>query len=394
MTTNSLPKVVASRLGAHLGYLDGLRGLMALWVVIGHACSSTGMNSVPIVRSPKYAVDAFMILSGFLMTYHYQLRASAEPWTSWRTWLAFYVRRFFRIAPLYYVALIPACWMQPQFAAWRQTINATLGFDGAPAQSPVISSENVIVHVTYLFGLLPKYHASLVLPDWSLSLEMQFYLLFPFIMLARLRFGLAQVSLALTAVWLYATSARFGFGSSFVQPSALPLSILWFVIGIVWAASYVASSRQRSRWIGLSACSLSFVSADLHDIVLVFFFGFVIFARGEGAIGKVALRIRSMLSGSVFKMLGNVSYGVYLIHLLILVPIAYFLLTQAHFSSKTRFIVALASTVSISYLVAWGLTRVEELGIKLGKRLSCSVLPIRKGSDGGDMVLVGAGYQQ
>src|SRR5271154_7061119 len=39
-----------------LGALDGLRGLMSLWVVVGHVCGFSGLQSIPVLRSPHYAV--------------------------------------------------------------------------------------------------------------------------------------------------------------------------------------------------------------------------------------------------------------------------------------------------------------------------------------------------
>jgi peptidoglycan/LPS O-acetylase OafA/YrhL len=47
------------------------------------------------------AVYAFMVMLGFLMALHFRLREQQDPWQSPRTWWIFYVRRFFRIAPLY-----------------------------------------------------------------------------------------------------------------------------------------------------------------------------------------------------------------------------------------------------------------------------------------------------
>lgn len=161
---------------------------MCLWVLVGHTCRQTGFR-IPVLRSPSYAVNGFMILSGFLMAYHAILRSKTEPWTQPGTWFTFYIRRYFRISVLYYLLLIPAYLLSDYFIRWRTVIDSVLHIPDRPLTLQPYSPQDLLLHVTYLFGLFPKYHASNVLPDWSLSLEMQFYLLFPLFMLLVVRFG-------------------------------------------------------------------------------------------------------------------------------------------------------------------------------------------------------------
>jgi peptidoglycan/LPS O-acetylase OafA/YrhL len=83
-----------------IGFLDGLRGLASAWVVAGHACILTGFR-VPVVQSPNYAVDLFMLISGFLMYFQAHLRAGKEPFEHYSSWVFFWIRRFFRLSPIY-----------------------------------------------------------------------------------------------------------------------------------------------------------------------------------------------------------------------------------------------------------------------------------------------------
>ncbi|MEI9997915.1 MAG: acyltransferase family protein [Verrucomicrobiota bacterium] len=53
--------------------LDGLRGIAALWVLVGHGMLLTGFY-VPIFVAADLGVDLFILLSGFLMVFQYQLR--------------------------------------------------------------------------------------------------------------------------------------------------------------------------------------------------------------------------------------------------------------------------------------------------------------------------------
>ena len=81
---------------SHLGYLDGLRGGAALWVVVAHCGIWGGWSFLP---NPKIAVEIFMVMSGYLMAYHYAAAELKGPVNTWQTAKAFWLRRFFRIAP-------------------------------------------------------------------------------------------------------------------------------------------------------------------------------------------------------------------------------------------------------------------------------------------------------
>ena len=357
----------------HLGPLDGLRGLMAFWVLFGHVSHSTGMESVPVLRSAHYAVDGFMLLSGFLMTWHYVLRAPKEPWTSWRTWSAFYIRRYFRISPLYYLLLIPSFAMLGLYAHWEQASSAILTVANTLATVVPVDLSNVLSHLSYAFGLLPRFHASLPLPDWSISLEMQFYLVFPFLMLFVLRFGWVAFSAVATAIWLAANSSTLGYAHMFSQPSPLPMSLLWFVIGMVWAGTFAANQKLQLRWI-LLGCLLAVISRDPHDIILVFVFAWILFAQKRILLGGLADAARRVLSCKAAKFMADASYSVYLTHLLILRPIAYFLLTKTHLSTTGQWAIALVITTVCSYGAAIALRPIEKWGISVGRQLSRKVV--------------------
>ncbi len=356
-----------------LGSLDGLRGLMCLWVVAGHACSHTGFEYIPVLRSPHYAVNGFMIVSGFLMTYHYILRSGREPWTLPSTWAAFWTRRYFRITPLYYTLLIPAWLFRGQFAFWRDGIDKAVGITDRTLHTPA-GATNILLHLTYLFGLSPTYHASLILPDWSLSLEMQYYLMFPLLMLLVLRWDWTPFSLVAASVWLIAWWPAVGMAQRFIQPSPLPLSLLWFVIGMIWGAAILEDDSRRSRRMIILGCCLSLLSLDLHGIVLVTAFCWILFSEGILTLGGAASRVRAALAGRTSVRLAEGSYSVYLTHLLILTPLAWWLCIYTSLSPELRFTIAFSLTAVASYGLAIPLERIEKWGIGVGRQLSRRLL--------------------
>ena len=148
-------------------YLDMLRAVAAFWVLCAH-CLIWSDNGV-FAPDPKLAVDVFMILSGVLMA------RTARPGV-WR----FYVRRFLRIAPAYYAALALAVLCAPWFLGGYQALYDAhpLGATYNPART-TYTLPNLAIHASLLFGVLPRYSFATMLPDWSLSLEWQFYLACP-----------------------------------------------------------------------------------------------------------------------------------------------------------------------------------------------------------------------
>ncbi|BEN31331.1 hypothetical protein SMKC034_25470 [Serratia marcescens] len=145
--------------------LEGLRGLASLWVVLGHICILTRFQ-IPILSDPAIGVDLFILLSGYLMAKNYVERKEQEPWNDSSTFKKFWARRFFRIAPLYYVLLVLAIAFGSYFGEARDIIGHF--YSETQTNSSRYSDHsfmNVFTHVTFMFGFLPNYSFNTVLPD-------------------------------------------------------------------------------------------------------------------------------------------------------------------------------------------------------------------------------------
>jgi len=137
----------------YLGYLDGIRGGAAFWVLVAHCGIWGGWIRVP---DPKNAVDIFMIMSGYLMAYHYMARENKEPVNTWPTAGKFWVRRFFRIAPLYYLIIVTAFLLAPWVREGRlvlQGANPQFWSQHATYDPQQIhyTVTNFFMHVTFLY---------------------------------------------------------------------------------------------------------------------------------------------------------------------------------------------------------------------------------------------------
>ena len=378
-SSDATPLVPRDTAKTHLGVLDGLRGAMALWVLGAHAAGATGFT-FPLLERPGTAVDIFMFISGLLMAYHFRLREGAEPWHLPTTWCKFYIRRFFRIAPAYYLLLTTAFIFRAQLFGAFATIVSTYRPAGFPFPfvTPPLTWLDALSHYTFVFGLIPKYVNDTCLPDWSISLEMQFYLAFPFIMLAYRRLSYFWATLLFLASWV-AANALFGVyvGSApkllgtFPQPSFLLLKLNCFIIGI------------------LVAEALFWRSSNWPKATILFLGAFAVTLKGTSLVFQVACLLSCMvLLGAhwttpailgrlpfrrIVSFFADTSYGVYLSHPFYMLPISTFLLRHpayAQLPAPAKFAVLMLVVSTLCYPMAFLLFRfVETPGIAYGRRL-------------------------
>lgn len=358
----------------HLPWLDGLRGIAALWVVLHHTFILVGGRGVPVLSWGKLAVDLFMVLSGFLMAHHYLLRRASRPWEDVATWRDFWARRWFRISPLYFVLLAAALLLGPFIGAQRDLIAQVWPATAtAAARYNDSSLTNVFMHASYLFGAFPAYAFRTALPDWSIGLEMQFYLAFPVLMLILHRFGAVRAGAVLIALCLVLRWTFPNFFRSFPMPSFLPLKLYVFILGI-WMALALASKKPGKYLLAsIGVCTLYVAverSTEAVGRVVVVLALFYMVLQSASAVHH---RIAHVLSNRAARFMGETSYGLYLLHLLIAIPVAGWLSTVPEFLAlhlAVRLVLCAVIVAVPSYLGAWVLyTFIEMPGIAMGKRL-------------------------
>lgn len=160
---------------AHIPELDGLRGLAILLVIICHYVASAGHGSLGFWPSRMLdalaagwsGVDLFFVLSGFLIG-GILLDARDAP----HYFRAFYLRRVFRILPIYYLWII----------LFVGVVISGLAF--LPGKLPVTRQDLFRVPIQLLFLQnffigMPHFQWVWFVVTWSLAIEEQFYLLAP-----------------------------------------------------------------------------------------------------------------------------------------------------------------------------------------------------------------------
>ena len=150
-----------------LDYIDILRGIAILMVMLVH--TSQPVNGVSqlvgdIVRYGQMGVQLFFVASAYTLCFSRVKRAEEK-----RPLIFFWIRRFFRIAPLYYVAMIA------YFLA--ESNMHILALIKMPYSQ--YNFETIVANVLFLHGFVPSANNNIVPGGWSIGTEMAFYLLFP-----------------------------------------------------------------------------------------------------------------------------------------------------------------------------------------------------------------------
>jgi peptidoglycan/LPS O-acetylase OafA/YrhL len=164
----SLPDAQYRTETGKLDCIDALRGIAALSIFIYHIYGTIGIITnwaYPIQILPERFIDLtlagiplFFILSAFTLYLSLDSRAGEK-----RKFSKFYLRRFFRIAPLFYLLLI------------------IVVLDSLIIQKAVPSWQDILVNFTFTFNLVPQYSMSLFSDGWTVGVEMLFYIVLPLV---------------------------------------------------------------------------------------------------------------------------------------------------------------------------------------------------------------------
>ncbi|MFP2906224.1 acyltransferase family protein [Pyxidicoccus sp. 3LFB2] len=179
-------------LKGHLPVLDGVRGLAVLLVVFFHTTHLSADNAVGkatwwLAGAGWMGVDLFFVLSGFLIT-GILWEAKGQPYY----FRNFYMRRFLRIFPLYYLALAVSFLVLPALAG-RLHLDDRITTEGATWY---------LLYLSNFYQLWGDTTHPILGVVWSLAIEEQFYIVWPFLIAAvsyrgAIRLCLATIALAL-----------------------------------------------------------------------------------------------------------------------------------------------------------------------------------------------------
>ena len=353
--------------------LDGLRGLLALYILAGHTLPYVRLPSVLLgigvfVSHGRGAVDLFFSLSGLVIIGSLD-QIAVKPQPVWRFLLA----RAGRLLPVYFLALILAavvlCLGDPFTSmSWLPPGGPPREIQQAGWPSPWFW--HLAVHLLLLQGimppmLLPNGEFSILGPAWSLSTEWQFYALMA---LALALCGVRVTGPAALRCWIIVLLMLGGLGLTMAAlplewqfgRAFLPLESWYFALGIASFAWLRSPDDGRARlFFALTlaaACLLSWATTRI-DAVLVPLAWVLCLACQTGPARPGAARAAfsqgyRVLTCPLLLWAGRISYSLYLTHAPVQRLLMLWLAPRAD-GDWTRFTLAwLGPAVALPLLVA------------------------------------------
>jgi len=338
---------VPERPRLQLTFLDGLRGLAALFVVVHHARMllwegySSGYKIHPQLYSTPtklvmalfmafanghVAVLFFFVLSGFVIHLKYAATLNETP-AARLDWLDYAWRRIKRLYPPLIFALL--------LTSVLDALGGHFGFPiyGQPTPYPNINRNVIPVHDAWtLLGNLAFLMQSHVRvwgtngPLWSLHYEWWFYVLYPVFCLMSRRSILPATGFIVVLFGLsFVPSLWHG---SFLQ-GIFGLMLSWW-LGVLLAESYVGRLRVPFRplalllLVGPLALVWPHAPSDAADTLYAFSFaGLLALCFDRLQTGKLPVFLERL------KPLGDLSYSLYVIHFPILALMSGWLMSRS-----------------------------------------------------------------
>lgn len=366
MASNSVSeKHVLTKEFVRYNFIDSLRGWAILGVLLAHV-SIVGNTDYPAwltnltyLHVGPRGVQLFFIISALTLCLSWTKRKDKEK-SPLRN---FYIRRFFRIAPLFYLFILYFLFSKDYF-------------NGNPEH---ITSANIFATYLFVNGLVPAWINNIVFGGWTIAVEMMFYLIFPYLVNKIASF---KVAIVLTAVsMVLAQGLRLALNSTLFFSTTyptytfefFPTQFPVFLIGIAlfWALKSGLNLNNK-KFILYAFVILTSL------LILQFLFGYPIIAGHyiySIFFGVVAFllffRPVKLLVNPLTMHLGKVSYSMYLCHFPVLLLMQkYGLVNFLPKYPELNFLVQFALLLLISASIATVLYHfIERPGQLLGKKL-------------------------
>ncbi|GAB3568163.1 acyltransferase [Spirosoma luteolum] len=295
----------------HMPQLDALRTFAVLLVVIYHWFpTGEGINRLP---NGTIGVMVFFVVSGFLITrilLGNRNRIATGRTTLGDTYRNFFIRRALRIFPLYYLVITFVWLVLPQAS----------DIDTHPLYY-YLYGYNILLHQTGNWS-------DVLSPFWTLGVEEQLYLVWPWVVLLTPRPVFKTVVLVLIGMGVLFRGI--GYLTGDLDGVLTPASFDAFGLGALWAWTVterpdtVPTFLSRLTWVAVAALVLLtalLLTLPGDHLLIVLFQRLLIsvvalWLVAQASIGFTGLP-GAVLNNGALQYIGRISYGIYVFHMLV-----------------------------------------------------------------------------
>lgn len=270
--------------------LDGLRAFCIIFTLLNH------VGQVPFFIKGSIGVYIFFPLSGFLIT---NILMSGTDFKS------YYIKRFFRIVPLYYIALSVTLILAYFGSVLNFGDDKTSQINEMLIPSILFSRELVFAHpAPTLFG-----------QAWTIGIEEKFYLIFPFFILLTRR---KILNLLYSCILLFSIFFLLGDLIKILNPNGY-IAILFGVIQAIFLKKKIILPPL-----------FSFLLVIISYLIIIFYESSILLISLSSSFLIVSLYtnnesiLSKFLRLGYLPYLGKLTYSIYLFHVVIFYPIKVF----------------------------------------------------------------------
>ena len=319
--------------------IQGLRAIAVLFVWLFHLNSN-------ILPGGFIGVDIFFVVSGFLITSITLIQKENNKFS----FAKFYFSRIRRIVPAYYVfLLVISCltlylYIPVDIAEYTRRLfysvifNSNSYFAGLDNYFGAGSSENPLLHT------------------WTLAIEMQFYLVLPFIIYFFNKKKSLILSIALFILLLSYAQYQISIGNDNLMYFSLLARSPEFLVGVILSLMMsiyqdkLTLNKNIQTVLGVLGVIILIVSAGMISesskfpgllAIIPCSGAFLILWNKEGVVNK-------LLSNKVFVYIGELSYSIYLWHWGFLALMRYN--TMSYTLTMTQYLIVIVLTIICSVL--------------------------------------------
>lgn len=315
-----------------------------------------------ILSKGAYGVQLFFIVSSLALFLSYEQRKLLDGKNINNF---FFIRRFFRIAPAFYLAI---CLYTLAFFIKSDIL---LGYYGT------IDWTQVLIFASFLGVFFPSSMFLLPFGGWTVEIEMFFYIFIPFlfkqisgIKKALIFFALSWLSYFILEHFLF-KMFQGDYSSYLLFPAQIPVFAIGIVLFHIINKQAFKITRPYLFFLSLVTClwlmlalSEKFVFLYEHILFSLFFSGIILLMSSNNI---------NLLQNKITTFLGKVSYSLYLCHFIIILFFWYVYRASSHFwnlNPVISFLFIYFSTLSIGAIVSWlSYTYIEKTGMNFGKKM-------------------------